>query len=184
MKATSNKQSFIKIAAVFLIGIFFIPAIAGAFRQGPGKYERGMGMYRDDGMYWASFHVWNNPKMVEELGLTDEQITELKESDFAMKESHMELRSQLNQLSLAMEKAFTEKPVNDAQVIELANKMSEIRNNLFMDRIESRLKMTRILTEEQLEKLQALKPAACEDGRKSGKYDRPGRGDWKKDMGQ
>jgi len=183
MMTTSIKQNFLKVAIFLLVGIFFVPAIASAFRHGDGKSERGMGMNMQT-MQWTPFHVWNNPETVEELGLSDEQVGKLKEADFSMKENHLELRAQLNRLNLEMEKAFSEKTINDAQVLELANKMNEIRNQLFMDRVESRLKMTKILTAEQLEKLETLQPGPYGDGRKFGKCDRKakGNGNWKKDV--
>ena len=183
MMTTSIKQNFLKVAIFLLIGIFFVPAIASAFRHGDGKSERGMGMHMQ-GMQWTPFHVWNNPKIVEDLGLSDEQVGKLKDADFTLKENHLELRAQIDQLNLEMEKAFSEKPINDSQVLELANKMNEIRSRLFIDRVDSRLKMTKILTEEQLEKLEALQAGPYGDGRKFGKCDRKakGNGNWKKDV--
>ncbi len=183
MMTTSIKQNLFRVAILLLIGIFLVPAIASAFRNGDRNFERGMGMH-GKGMQWAYYQIWDNPKVVEELGLTDEQVGELKEADLAMKENHMELRSQLNQLSLDMEKAFSEKTTNDTEVLELANKISEIRNQLFMDRVESRLKMTKILTAEQLEKLETLQPGPCEGRGKFGKYDNRGKGNWKNDTTQ
>jgi Spy/CpxP family protein refolding chaperone len=181
MMTTAIKQNFVRVAIFLLIGIFFIPAISSAFRHGDGKYERGMGMHGKK-MQWTSFHIWNNPKIVEELGLSDEQVGKLKEAEFAVKEKHLELRSQLNRLNLEMEKLFSEKTVDDSVVLELADKMSEVRSKLFMDRIESRLKMTKILTDEQLEQLEALQPGPCENRGKFGNYDKRSKGHWKKDM--
>jgi Spy/CpxP family protein refolding chaperone len=169
MMTTSIKKNFVGAAIFLLIGIFFLPTIASAFRQGPAKSERGMGMHMK-GRQWTSFHIWNNPQIVEELGLSDEQIGQLKDADFVMKENHLELRSQLNQLNLEMEKAFLENPVDDIQVRGVAEKMSEIRNELFMDRLESRLKMTKILTDEQFEKLNALQIKNPENRREFGKF--------------
>jgi len=183
MMTTSIKQNFFRVAIFLLIGIFFVPAIASAFRHGDGKSERGMGMNMQT-MQWTPFHVWNNPKTVEELGLSDEQVGKLKEADFSMKENHLELRAQLNQLNLEMEKAFSEKATNDSQVLELANKMNEIRSRLFMDRVESRLKMTKILTAEQLEKLETLQPGPWEGRGKFGNCDKRGKGNWKNDTTQ
>ncbi len=148
MMTTSIKQNLFRVAILLLIGIFLVPAIASAFRNGDRNCERGMGMH-GKGMQWESYHMWDNPKVVEELGLTDEQVGELKEADLAMKENHMELRSQLNQL--------------------------------FMDRVESRLKMTKILTAEQLEKLETLQPGPCEGRGKFGKYDKRCKDNWKND---
>jgi Spy/CpxP family protein refolding chaperone len=183
MMTTSIKQNFFKGAIFLLIGIFFVPAIASAFRHGDGKSERGMGMQMQT-MQWTPFHVWNNPKTAEELGLSDEQVGKLKEADFSMKENHLELRAQLNRLNLEMEEAFSEKAINDSQVLELANKMNEIRNQLFMDRVESRLKMTKILTPEQLEKLEAIQPGPYEGRGKFGNCDKRGKGNWKNDTTQ
>ncbi|MCU0614947.1 MAG: Spy/CpxP family protein refolding chaperone [Desulfobacterales bacterium] len=180
MMTTSVKQNLFRVAILLLIGIFLVPAIASAFRNGDRNCEKGMGMH-GKGMQWESYHMWDNPKVVEELGLTDEQVGELKEADLAMKENHMELRSQLNELNLEMDIAFSEKTVDDSKVIELANKISEIRNQLFMDRVESRLKMTKILTAEQLEKLETLQPGPCEGRGKFGKYDKRCKDNWKND---
>ncbi len=181
MMTTSIKKNILRGSIFLLIGIFLIPAMASAFRQGPGKPERGIGMPMKT-MQWSSFKIWNNPKLVEDLGLSDDQISKLKDADFAMKEKHIELRSQLNRLSLDMERAFAEQVVNDSEVLELANKMSEIRNQLFMDRVETGLKMKKILTDEQFEKLASMQFRSWEDRKRFGKYEKRGRGYWQKDM--
>jgi Spy/CpxP family protein refolding chaperone len=174
MMRTSIKQNFFRIALFLLIGIFLVPAIASAFKGGPCKSERRMGMHMQE-MQWTSFRIWNNAKIVEELELTDEQIGKLKEADFAMKENHLELRSQLNRLDLEMEKAFSEGTVNDSKVLELANKMAEIRSKLLMDRVEARLKMTKILTEDQFKKLEILQERNPENCPNFGKFGGGGR---------
>jgi Spy/CpxP family protein refolding chaperone len=170
MMATSIKKNLVRAGILLLIGIFFLPSIASAFRQGYGKSEKGMGRMHMRAMQWPSFHIWNNPEIVEKLDLSDEQINELKEADFSMKENHLEFRSQLHELNLEMEKAYLEKPVDEPKVLKIANKMSEIRNDMFMDRIESRLKMTNILTDEQFEQLNALKVRNPENRRDFGKF--------------
>lgn len=181
MRSPSVKQKIFRLAIFFLVGIFFIPATASAFRQGPGKCERGMGKPMKM-MQWSSLHIWNNPEIVDKLALSDEQIARLKEADFAMRENHLELRSELNRLNLGMERAFSDKPVNNAEILEMANKMAEIRNKLFVDRIESRLKMVEILNDEQLEKLDVLRSRPGDDRRKFGKSESGYTRIWKKDM--
>jgi Spy/CpxP family protein refolding chaperone len=174
MMKTSIKENFFRTAIFLLIGFFLVPTVAFAFRGGPGKSERGMGMHMK-GMQGSSFCIWNNPQIVEDLELTDEQIDKLKEADFAMKENHLELRSQLNRLNLEMQKAFSEETVNDPEVLELANKMAEIRSKLFMDRVEARLKMTKILTDDQFKKMQTLQQRNPENCPRFGKF---GGGGW------
>jgi Spy/CpxP family protein refolding chaperone len=174
MMNTFIKQNFFRIAVFLLVGFFLVPAVASAFRGGPGKSERGMGMSMK-GMQGGPFFIWNNAKIVEELELTDEQIGKLKEANFAMKEKHLELRSQLNRLNLEMQKAFSEKTINDPEVLESANKMAEIRSKLFTDRVDARLKMTKILTDDQYKKLETLQQRNPENCPRFGKF---GRGGW------
>jgi Spy/CpxP family protein refolding chaperone len=174
MMKTSIKQNFFRIAIFLLIGFFLVPTVVFAFRGGPGKSERGMGMPRK-GMQGGSFFIWNNAKIVEELELSDEQIGKLKEADFAMKENHLELRSQLNRLNLELQKAFSEETVNDPEVLEMANKMAEIRSKMFMDRVEARLKMTKILTDDQYKKLETLQQRNPENCPRFGRF---GGGGW------
>jgi Spy/CpxP family protein refolding chaperone len=98
-----------------------------------------------------------------------------------MKENHLELRSQLNRLNLELQKAFSEETVNDPEVLEMANKMAEIRSKMFMDRIEARLKMTKILTGDQYKKLETLQQGNPENCPKFGKFGGSGR-NWQKNM--
>ncbi|MBW2576378.1 MAG: hypothetical protein JRC88_13090, partial [Deltaproteobacteria bacterium] len=48
--------------------------------------------------------IWQNPKMVQELGLTDKQVEGLKKADFAHREKCLELKSKLDVLHLELEK--------------------------------------------------------------------------------
>jgi len=65
------RQKFFTGATVFLIMIFFIPTFAGAFTPGKGTPHKGFGMKRH---HVSPLGIWRNPKMVQELGLTDELI--------------------------------------------------------------------------------------------------------------
>lgn len=135
---------------VLLVTVFFIPAFAGAFTPGQCNPEKGFGMKRH---YVSPLGIWQNPKMVQELGLTDEQVKELREADFAHREKRLQLKSKLEGLQLEMEKLFSADSVDEAKVLQVAQKISDLKGNLFVRKIESRLAVGKLLTADQLKKL-------------------------------
>jgi len=144
------KQNFFTGAMVLLVTVFFIPAFAGAFTPGQCKPDKGFGMKRH---HVSPLGIWQNPKMVQELGLTDEQVKALREADFAHREKHLQLKSKLDGLRLEMEKLFSADPVNESDILQLAQKISDLKGKLFVRKIESRLSVVKLLTADQLKKL-------------------------------
>ena len=144
------RQKFFTGAMVLLVTVFFIPAFAGAFTPGDCKPDKRFGMKRH---HMSPLGIWRNPKMVQELGLTDEQVKGLREADFAHREKRLQLKSKLDGLHLEMEKLFSADPVNEAKVLQLAQKISDLKGKLFVRKIESRLAVGKLLTADQLKKL-------------------------------
>jgi Spy/CpxP family protein refolding chaperone len=91
--------------------------------------------------------------MVQKLGLTGEQVKGLREADFAHREKHLQLKSKLDGLHLEMEKLFSADPVDESDILQLAQKISDLKGKLFVRRIESRLAVGKLLTADQLKKL-------------------------------
>ena len=87
------RQKFFTGAMVLLVTVFLIPAFAGAFTPGDRKPDRGFGMKRH---HVSPLGIWRNPKMIQELGLTDEQVKGLREADFAHREKRLQLKYNLN----------------------------------------------------------------------------------------
>jgi len=144
------RQKFFTGAMVFLVMVFFIPTFAGAFTPGNCMPHKGFGMKRH---HVSPLGIWRNPKMVQELGLTDEQVKRLREADFAHREKHLKLKSQLDGLHLQLEKLFSADPVDEPDVLKLAQKISDLKGKLFVRKIESRLAVGKLLTADQLKKL-------------------------------
>jgi Spy/CpxP family protein refolding chaperone len=101
----------------------------------------------------AFLGIWQHPKTIQELKLTDEQVKKLKEADFARRENCLQLKSKLDGFHLEMEKLFAADSVNETKVIQLAQKISDAKGELFVERIKSRLTLIDLLTEDQLSKL-------------------------------
>jgi len=144
------RQKFFTGAMVLLVTVFLIPAFAGAFAPGQCKHDKGFGMKRH---HVSPLGIWRNPKVVQDLGLTDEQVKGLREADFAHREERLQLKSKLDGLHLELEKLFSADPVNEAEILQLAQKISDLKGKLFVQRIESRLAVGKLLTADQLKKL-------------------------------
>lgn len=91
--------------------------------------------------------------MVQKLELTEEQVKKLKDADFASREKRLELKARLDRLHLEMDRAFSADSVDQEAVLQLAEKIADVRGNFFIQDIESRLVMGKILNADQTSKL-------------------------------
>lgn len=135
---------------VLLVMACFIPVTADAFAPGDGKHGKGINRH---GHHRSALNFWQNPSMVEKLGLTPEQVKKVREADFASREKQLPLKAQLESLHLQMEKAFSDANVDDAAVVSLAEQISDVKGKMFVQRIESRLALKQVLSADQIEKL-------------------------------
>ena len=85
---------------------------------------------------------------MKKLGLTDQQVTALKEADFSLSKKQLELKSRLDLLDLDMTNAFAATAPDASAVRELAKKMADLQGKLFLQRIESRLALATVLSPE------------------------------------
>ncbi len=144
------RQKFFTGAICLVVAVFFIPAFAGAFTPGQCRSDKGFGMKCH---YVSPLGIWRNPKMVQNPGLTDEQIKGLREADFAHREKRLQLKSKLDGLHLEREKLFSADPVNESDILQVARKISDLKSKRFVQKIESRLTIGKLLTADQLKKL-------------------------------
>ena len=144
------RHKFFTGAVILLVTVFLIPPVAGAFTPGQCKPDKGFGMKR---FCVSPLGIWRNAKLVQDLELTDEQVQALREADFAHREKRLQLNSKLNGLHLELEKLFSADPVNASDILQLAQKISDLKSKRFVQKIESRLAVGKLLTAEQLKKL-------------------------------
>jgi Spy/CpxP family protein refolding chaperone len=137
-------------AVVLLITVCFIPAIAGAFAPGDGRQEKG---FDRRGPHRSALGIWRDPQMIQKLGLTAEQVKQLRDSDFNFREKRLALKAQLATLRLQMDKAFSDDVVDDTAVLSLAEKISDVKGKMFIQKIEWRLAVGKLLNADQIKKL-------------------------------
>ena len=135
---------------VLLVTVCFIPAIAGAFAHGDGKPEKGF--HREDHRRFA-LGIWRDPQMIQKLGLTEAQVKQVRDEDFSFREKSLALKAQLDSLRLQMDKAFSDDVIEDAAILKTAQEISDVKGKLFVQRIEARLTLGKILNADQIKKL-------------------------------
>ena len=149
MKSKLN-QKFSTSVIVLLITICFIPALALAAT--PGEHRQGKGVEMK-GHRGPSLGIWRNPQMVQELELTENQIKQIKDIDFTFREKHLVLKMQLDSFHLQLDKAFSNDRVDDTAVLKIAQAVSDVESKLFVQNVESRLALGKILTADQIKKM-------------------------------
>ncbi len=151
---------------VLLITVCFIPAMAGAFAAGDGRQDKGFD--RKD-HHRPALGIWRNPQMVQELELTTEQVKQLRDADFTFREKRLALKAQLDSLRLQMDKAFSDDLVDDKTVLSLAETVSDVKGKLFIQKIEARLAVGKLLNADQINKLKLYDMHPKKQSRKHGK---------------
>lgn len=138
---------------LFAVGIL-APMLATTVSAAPGQQQH-QGMERQK-HHRPALGIWQDQQMVQDLELTKGQVKQLREADFTSREKPLELKAQLDKLSLKMDKAFSDDVVNQKTVLQLAEKIARIKGQLFVQDIESRLSLNNILSAEQMNTLKMI----------------------------
>lgn len=135
---------------VLLILTFFIPALALAGTPGEQRQDRVVNMRGHHGPFLG---IWRNLQIVQELNLTENQVRQIKDIDFSFREKHLVLKSQLDSAHLQLDKAFSNDSVDDTAILKIAQTVSDAESKLFVQTVESRLALGKILTADQIKKI-------------------------------
>ena len=106
--------------------------------------------------------------MIQALELTPEQVKQLRDADFTFREKLLLLRSQLDGFHLEMDKAFSGDAVEDTAVRSLAEKISDVKGEMFIQKIEARLAVGKLLNAEQIQKLKLYEMHRKKQDRRQG----------------
>jgi Spy/CpxP family protein refolding chaperone len=113
--------------------------------MGPGNamwfHRRGMG------------HWWRNPRIVEEIGLSNQQKQQLEKISQASRLKMIDLRADLEKQWVILGPMFGSYHPDEAQVLAQVGKVSQARAALEKARVQAMLARRNVLTEEQWNKL-------------------------------
>ncbi|MFQ5677062.1 MAG: Spy/CpxP family protein refolding chaperone, partial [bacterium] len=93
--------------------------------------------------------------LAEELALSDEQISQLEEQRLATAKSAIEMRSKIQVAELELRQLM--KDGDENQIINKVKEIGNLKTDLRLNRVEGQLAMKKVLTAEQLEKLESLR---------------------------
>jgi len=135
---------------VLLIMVCFIPVLALAGAPGDQRQGKGFDMKGHHGPFLG---IWRNPQMVQNLEITENQIKLIRDTDFAFRENHLVLKAQLDRFHLQLDKAVSNDKIDDTAVLKIAQEISDVKGKLFVRNVESRLALGKILTADQIKKM-------------------------------
>ena len=148
-KKLGTRFMVLLITASF-ITLCAIPTMAGMPAPAEPWQERGMDRHKH---HQPALGIWREPQIVQKLELSEKQVNQLRDADFTSREKQLELKAQLDRFRLQMDKAFSVDSVDDEAVRQLAEKIAGVKGDLFVQDVESRLTVGKILSADQMDKL-------------------------------
>ena len=95
-------------------------------------------------------------KLIENLGLTPEQVVKLKEQKGAHRQNTMQTAKELKAKRQELKEELAKEEVNKDSINSIIAQISELQSSLLYQRIQGVLTMKEILTPEQFEKFQSF----------------------------
>jgi Spy/CpxP family protein refolding chaperone len=184
MKGSVTVRLGIAIASVVLAG--------SALAQGPMGGGGGMGMNghrppmeRAFGAQGDHGRWWNNPRVVEQLKLTDEQRKSMDATLLEHREKLIDLRASLQKAELELEPLMKDDQPNEARIVAGIDKVAQARADLEKANARFLLAIRGKLTPEQWKQVQAFRAGGGQAGRGWGRDGQgqggPGGEGWKHD---
>ncbi len=150
LRRTAGDRIMVLVLAAFFLAAGSLPAMAGRYAMTAACQKGGMERPRH---HRPALGIWQDPEMVQKLELTAEQFKKLRDADFTSREKRLELKARLDRLHLEMDRAFSAETVDREAVLQLAEKIADARGRLFIQDVESRLAIGKILNDDQMDKL-------------------------------
>jgi len=109
----------------------------------------------------------------KELKITDSQLEKIRKLSFSLEEKMIQMRSNSSLQRLELRKLLQDKDNLDYEKIRAAlSKASKIRQDIFIERLETRKEIENILTPEQREAIKAMRKERLRGGRERGLFQR------------
>jgi Spy/CpxP family protein refolding chaperone len=93
----------------------------------------------------------------EELGLTEEQQSAIKEQQFQTEKEVIELRSKIEVAELELKNLLREDNPDEAEIKNKIEEIGQLKSELRWVKVQAKLGLRDLLTSEQYEKLKTLK---------------------------
>ncbi len=148
MKGGIPVIAFVAFSLVF--GVVAFNACAEHGKDKKGGYDR---CGKDKTHDKAHFFLKNK----EELGLTDEQVKEIKDLKIAAKKAKIANKAEIASLDVDIKAKMWESPMDTAATDELIDRKYELKKEKAKASIRTHARLRNILTEEQKQKMKGLR---------------------------
>jgi Spy/CpxP family protein refolding chaperone len=111
--------------------------------------------------------------MADELGLTDEQMENIKDAQYDFRKAEIGLRADLKTSRLELRHLMMQEKPDQKEITNLVDKIADTRKDLMKNNIDRKLAMKEILTREQFKKLIQMKAERREERMERGPRFRP-----------
>ncbi len=95
--------------------------------------------------------------LADELALTEEQLTKIQEKQFATAKTAIDTRSKIQVAELELRKLMHDKAADETKIKNKIKEIGALKTELRLNLVEGRLAVKKVLTDEQLEKLQSIR---------------------------
>ncbi len=141
-----------KILQVAMVSLLLVSVPVAVFAQRGNK--RGDGPSRDCETRMSMHKPFGNPQMMKErLGLTDTQVVEIGKINTRHEKAMLDYREKLAPMKIQLKRLLLEDNVDMKKVRSVLEDISGIQVDLHMLRIQHRLSIEKVLTEEQRAKM-------------------------------
>jgi Spy/CpxP family protein refolding chaperone len=175
MRVGMSMRLGLAIAGVLMVGVAAGaqgpgggPGMGGGFSGHRPPFEKAFGAQGDHGRWW------NNPKLVDELKLTDAQRKSMDDILLTHREKLIDLRASLEKAELSLEPLMKEDQPNEAGILAGIDRVAQARAELEKANARFLLAIRGKLTPDQWKQLQADREHHGEQGR--GGFGRDGQG--------
>lgn len=146
----------ITLSILIIAGLIAIPAMA----QHESRRHMRHGVFNQEGMGPGSHHmpIWKNQMAIAKLGLTEDQITSLKEHDFDFKEKAISKKADLEKAQLELQKQMSRYPINENKARQAAQKVAQAQSDMFLLHVDHQLGIKKLLTQEQINEMESMTP--------------------------
>jgi periplasmic protein CpxP/Spy len=155
------------IVGVLMAGSVLAQGPGGGVGSGPGNgpgfgehrppFERAFGLAGDHGRWW------NNPKIVEQLKLTDEQRKAMDDIMLQHRETLIDLRASVDKAELGMEPLMGQDQPDEAKILSQIDTVAQARAELEKANARFLLALRGKLTPEQWKQVQAFRASHAQD---------------------
>jgi len=103
--------------------------------------------------------------MAKELDLTEEQQAQLKAQQFKLQKSAIDNRSKIQTAELELRQLMDAEDVDESKVKSKIEQIGKLKTAMRIELVQSRLDMKKVLTAEQLQKMETLKQERMQEFR-------------------